>query len=70
MTLFELARDDHDRPLLLVEDIQRWLIDTADYWQTEALTSFWNTAVYGHTSLILRGLAAQLDDITVVDLNA
>jgi len=68
LTLFEVAFDTNDRPMLLAEDIQRWMLSHADEWQALSLKSFWNGAVYAHTALTLRGMAGELSNIEVVDL--
>ena len=68
MTLWEIGVDQHDRQVVLIEDVQRWLVEEADRHTTIAQTSFWNTAVYTYTAYVLKRLAAQLDTITLIEL--
>ena len=55
MHLFEIGVDENDRTLLLVEDVQRWLLTTAD-----------SEPDY-YTALKLRGMAQSLQDIEPIN---
>ena len=56
MHLFELAYDQHDRPLVLIEDVQRWLLEAADQ------------SMSPYTEAYIRMLAGRLDQMETIDL--